>query len=160
VATGLDFLNMGAIGPGNGTITLNANVTGSFSSFTVAGCPSGGCGFIKDLADFAAFAPTSAFFTVTQGATLTFNLNSLSVDSRIPPGGTNIGTLSVSGAGIFTQPGFDPTAGLWTLTTQGPGITTFSATAIAFPNAVPEPSAMLLLGGGLAMAGMLRRKRD
>lgn len=164
-AFGLDFLNMGNAGTPNGTLTLNAAPTGDFSVLTLAGCPlsasAGGCGVIQDLPNFAAFAPISGFFTVTEGpTTLTFNLDDLSVDSRIPPGGSNIGTLAISGMGSFILPGFDPTPGMWTLTAQGPGTTTFSATALAAPTAVPEPNAMLLLGGSLALAGMVRRRRD
>jgi hypothetical protein len=165
-ATGLDFLTSGAPSPGTpGTITLNSDPTGSFSSiFTLAGCPlaasQGGCGTIQDLLSFSPTLPISPFYTVTEGAnTLSFVLKTLNTPVQDPGSAGSLPTLSVSGTGTFLLPGFDPTPGIFTLTSQGVGETSFSASTIATSASIPEPASLTVLALGLVGLGMALRTR-
>jgi hypothetical protein len=110
-------------------------------------------------------------YTATEGAiSSTFTLN--------PPGsfvftpgtpGVSVDQLAVSGSGVVTLSGFEATAAVWSLTTQGvaagagggDGIFTFSATLIATPTPVPLPGALSLFATGIVgmMALGTRRKR-
>ena len=65
--------------------------------------------------------------------------------------------LAFKGSGLFSGGGYDATPGVFTFSTQGGNVTTFSATTTA----VPEPAtwALMLLGfGGIGMA--MRRRRQ
>jgi hypothetical protein len=160
-ASGLDFFNYGASGTPGGTITLGAGASGTFGSvFTVAACPNspsgGGCGTIEDILDFATFSPIAGFYTITQGAdTLSFDLNTLTVDARIPGTSVSLPSLTISGTGTFHLTGYNPAAGIFTLSSQGNGFTTFSASTVS----IPEPTMLGLMGmAGLALAISRRRK--
>jgi len=68
--------------------------------------------------------------------------------------------LDVTGSGIATLTGFDPTPASFSLTTQGianDGPFSFSATTI--PAAVPEPASLMILGSALVGFGWVARRR-
>jgi hypothetical protein len=162
-ATGLDFLTSGVTGIGTpGTISLGNAATGTFAAiFNSATCPSftaGGCGTIQDLTSFSPILPIDGFYTISlDGSVLTFDLTSLRVVSQTTQSADSLATLSIGGQGIFELAGYDPTPGIFTLTTQGPGEITFSATTLASP--VPEPATLGVLGFALAALGTVVRRR-
>lgn len=105
---------------------------------------------------------TSAFsgqlYSVTNnGATSTLDI---SPPSTFTFTGGALPSLNVTGAGTLTLTGFDPTPGIYDITTQGPTTAqvTFSATSVG--SAVPEPTSMAVLGSSLfALAWMIRRRQ-
>jgi hypothetical protein len=139
------------------TINVGAasTITGSFQSLLTAN----EAGTISTPIDYSSYVPGSSTLQFSDGGSnLTFTLNSITeVTSGV------FGNFT--GAGIFSSnvAGFDPTAGDLFFTTQGTGVTTFSATAeipsSTSPSAVPEPSTLALLGtGALGLAGLLKRR--
>jgi len=116
--------------------------------------------------DFAGIAPgTSAAMaawafnpsTPTPGlwsvGGFTFNLLSSTIVTQ------NASTLVITGTGIVSGNGFDPTAMDWSFTTQSSGGRTrttfsFSANGVAVPDG---GSAVMLLGAALSTLGMARR---
>jgi|GEM_PF-6868718 len=155
-ATGLDFLTGGVAGPADGTMRVGAGSTGSFTLFAYD-TP----GTIKDIASFAGFVPIAGFYNVVSGVnTLTFDLLSLTDITRTPASGSALAQLSISGTGMFHL--FDGVtthhaAGIFTLTTQNKGMTTFSASTVA---QVPEPAPLALFGlAGLGLLAARRRKQ-
>jgi len=153
-ATGLDFTNGVGGTPGTaGTIT-SYNGTGTFAGLSC----NASCGLIQDLLDFASFVPTNNFYTTTAG--VTFDLDAITTITRIPSDGSSLPTLIVSGTGQFEYNGFDDTPAIFTLTTQGGTITTFSASTVAQAVAeIPAPANIALLGFGLLGLGMAARNR-
>lgn len=155
-ATGLDFV-MGATGtlsPGvAGGLTSFGQGTGSFAGLS-CGSAAGGCGSIKDLANFS--TPVSSFLTLTTGTStaISFDLASITAISR--DAATN--SLTFSATGTINYTGLDSTAGTFFLTAQGDSLTSFSATTLPAAN-VPEPVSLAILGSALAITGLVRRKK-
>ncbi len=153
-ATGLDFYNVfvpgSSMGDGGtpGTIFAALGTTGVFAGITCIGP----CGTIKDLPTFAG-GPVASFFDI--GSTIFFDLNAITSVTQIADGAG--GSLKLIASGTFRVAGMDDTAGVLTLTTQGNGETSFSATALS---AVPEPASWGLMIAGFGMiGGMLRASR-
>jgi hypothetical protein len=145
-ATALDF-NAGGNVSTPGTPGIITSYTGSGSLNFV--CTTS-CGTIQDLTSLTIGAlPISNFLLLTNG--IAFDLTSITSVDRSSP------FLNITAAGTFRVTGYDPTPGVFYLSTQANGNTTFSASTVA----VPEPAtwALMLLGfGGIGMA-MRRRRR-
>ncbi|WP_138983906.1 PEPxxWA-CTERM sorting domain-containing protein [Sphingomonas elodea] len=153
-ATGLDFYQFSLpASPANdggipGTLFSVLGTSGVFAGLACIGP----CGTIKDLPTFTS-GPIASFFDI--GSTIFFDLASITSVTVTPDGSG--GGLKILAKGTFRVAGFTDTPGAVSLTTQGSGLTSFSATAFS---AVPEPAnwAMLIAGFGFA-GGMLRTAR-
>ena len=104
------------------------------------------------------YFPGSAVFSIGSTKNVMFTLDSLTL---LQDGGL----FGFEGQGIFTTnvAGFDTTPGEILFSSQGTGVTTFSATFTATPDTVtptvPEPSTLVLLGtGAMGVAGVIRRR--
>lgn len=139
------------------TFTGAANVGGTSGSFSeLANC--NGC---VTMTGSITNSSTGTLYTVNDaGLTSALSMNggeTFSFTSGSLP------SLTVTGSGTLTLSGFDPTPGIFEITTQGPtgASVTFSATSVAQgqPPAIPEPSTMAVLGAGLIGLGAWRFRR-
>lgn len=131
-ATTLDLVTVTANGFGtgdiNGTITL-ANRQGTPGNS----------------ASLDSFATVTNFFTV---AGWTLDLTSLNILDQ------DTGVLNLSGTGILSGHGFDPTKADWSFSSQS--TTSYSMTVTA----VPVPAAVWLFGSGLLGLVAVARRKD
>lgn len=153
-ATGLDFTDCtGVPTPGVPGVITGFNGSGDFTGLFCAGV----CGSIQDIPNFAAFVPTPGFYTTTAG--VTFDLMTITSIQRFPASGGSLAQLVINGTGLLHYAGFDTTPGVFTLTTQGGIVTTFSASTVTTA-VLPEPSTLLLLGVSLLGFALTRRSRS
>jgi hypothetical protein len=138
-ATGIDFGMSFATGA-SGTLTSFGSVS------TVAGTLT-----MTDFQFVSVPPPVSPLFTAFDGvATLNFDLNTVTIISQTSS------TLQLSGTGVLSLPGFDPTPGNWVLTANSLGGTFSWSSSTA---AIPEPASLALLGMGLLGLGFAARRR-
>lgn len=135
VATGSDLSNVSAI-----SIT---DVGANFGTGDIAFTTGAGVGGVS--VSLTSFDPVSNFISI-DGWNL--DLATLNIDDRTSS------TLDLSGTGILSGSGFDPTNVTWTFSAQS--LTSYSMTATTV---VPVPAAAWLFGSGLiGLAGIARRK--
>lgn len=143
-ATALDFNAGTGTTPGTAGLVTSYTGTGSLNFLCTSAC-----GTIQDLPSLLVGPQSIAnFFSLTNG--INFDLTSITGVTRTP------GFLDVTAAGTFRVTGFDPAPGIFYLSTQANGNTTFSAAATA---AVPEPATWGLMLLGFAGMGMVLRRR-
>jgi hypothetical protein len=154
----------------SGTAVLDSTFLGlatkvtSFSAVTVGGAPSGGyAGVLPGTS--VTWSPfgwnpaslPSPLWTFTTGAgTFTFTLTSVAIAHQ------DNTFLNLTGSGIATAPGFDPTGGSWTFTISNPSGTAHVNSSFTFANSqvtVPDGGVTaMLLGSALSVLGLIRRK--
>jgi hypothetical protein len=128
-----------------GLVAGKANVVDASGDFAVAG-------LAGTLATFnAPWLFNSGLNPLWTAGTFVFNLTSSAITAQ------NSSTVSASGSGIVTAPGFDPTAGTWNFSTQPGSIN--GAFSFSASSEVPEGgSAVAMLGMGLLGLAGVRKK--
>jgi hypothetical protein len=135
------------------TINVGAASTlmGDFTTLLTAG----EAGVITSPIDYATYVPGSASLVFGSGS----NLLTFTLDSVVAEHSGSFGNFTGTGTITSAVAGYDPTLANLFFSTQANGVVTFSATAVAAPSAVPEPSTLMLLGTGLiGAAGALKRR--
>jgi hypothetical protein len=140
-----------------GTQHVSGISTGSLSAFAA-----GEVAAFTNLPSFTTL-PSTYFFQVNNGTdTLDFYLTSIAPAYTVNNG---ISNLILNGLGYFTETkdggGIIDTStpGAVSFTTQGSGVTTFSASSVVAPTPTPEPGSLMLLGTGLLSAAGIARKK-
>ena len=159
-STGIDFVSgaAGSASPGvAGSLVTYGGVTGSFASLGCANF-SGSCGTIKDIASFTTSTPISSFLTFfNTGTSANYGFDLTSITNVTRGQDALGGYLVLTGSGTIHVNGFDDTAGVFSLTSQGNNLTSYSATLLAAP--VPEPGTLALMAGGFGVLMLgVRRK--
>ncbi len=124
--------------------------TGSFQPAFSAGCFS--CVTLTGF-NFASFSgPVTVYDAIIGVNSTSFVITSIVSSS------TADGFLSITADGYATETGFDNTAGVLKISSQGGenANVSFSATTAA----VPEPLSLAMLGSGLVAMGLVRRKKS
>jgi hypothetical protein len=139
--------------PGSIIFSGPGSVTG-LGTTTLDFLPFVGTNVALDDFSYTSFVSPSPVFQETLGTeTLTFSLDAITF------AGSTVGNaFAITGTGLFTLTGFDPTPGIFSFTTQdGQTVASFSSTTTASP--IPEPASFALFGTGLlGAAGIARRK--
>lgn len=155
-ATGISFANASgsSVSGTSGSLTSYGAGSGTFAGMA---CNSGttGCGTLQNIANFASAGAIASFLTLNSG--VSFDLSSISSITR--GNDATGGSIVLTATGVIRYAGFDATNGVFSLTAQGNRITSFSATTLAAASSVPEPASLAILGGSLAVLGLVRRKK-
>lgn len=151
------------IGAFNSTVTVDKGA--NTVTFNDAGAPAGNAivGFASGaltpyLGEFASYqnfsydplSVVNPLWNLVSFA-VSFDLQSITSIDETGPG------LILTGTGILTAPGFDPTAGVWSFSADSAtgGRFTFSSQTAAVPDG---GTTLMLLGAALSGLGLIRRK--